>query len=685
MAVLIPSAGLAPALTPGPRADPRALSTGDDVARVGGAAFSALARIDDQNRATELRTARVAAAERLGALRGEYDQTADWSGLTARFEQDSARAADEIGAGLNPRTKAEFDLLYREMRAPHLAAMQTREFALRRDHERGQLSGAVDALVARTAGAADDGAAAALADQTADTIADARAAGWISAEEEQRLASNAAGSTAAAIAMRLMRENPAGLDARLAAGDFAALGPETVERFRASAQAEAARRDAADLAAVETERKAAIAALRDEASAAVSLIEAGLQPEGIEDLRARAAGTPAAPALETAVRAQQLAGGTFAVMTPAQQAEALTHFRRNPRIAGDEAVLASLERAHKATIEGVDADLLGHAARRGAADVAPLDLTDPANVAARVAQAEALAEQWAPGAPVRYFTRAEREAYGQRIRDAAPADQLALAVTLASGFGDRAMEAIGELGVDNPTFGHAGALVALTGDDRAARDILAGQRLLDAKEGAKPKAAVRAAAIAGLAAQATEGDDAMRAQLLAAADAHFAATGAAVDPADERGVADAYAASLQAAAGGVMQGGKLFGGLQDVNGRVVILPASVDADIVKGVFRAAAPEQLAAASLGGAPTWRGKPVDGPLGRVQLIYDGGGAYLVGRETADGVALLSDDAMDDGYFRLDLTKLAETVKPPPGWWTRATQGARRALGGQPEVAP
>jgi hypothetical protein len=657
--IIVPNARIAPVEQAQPQADPRRFNVGDAAATIGAAAADAFSRIDDQNVAAELREARVAAAERLGAERLGFDQAADWTGLSARWEETSSAIGRQIGEGLSPRARAAFDLSFRELRSPHTLALQEREFVLRRGHERARLTTGLERLTAAAAGAADPGAAAAVADQTADTIEEARAAGWVSAEEAAELLSRAGARTANALALRLMREDPNALDARLAAGDFDALGPETVERYRSSAQAAVAQdAERAAQRQQQAQREAQLTLARD-VEAAVGQLEAGLTPEDLEPLLTRAQGTPEGRRLETAVAATRAVDGVFGVMSPARQAEALQTFRSRPSQPGDEEVVAAMERLHAATIESVAADPLGHVARRGIVDVAPVDLSDPASVAARVATAEAVATGWAQGQPVRYFTDDERRQYAARLRDAGPEDQLALAVAMVDGFGGRAPDALGELGLDNPAFGYAGSLVALTGDDAAARSILAGQRLLDQKQGAKPKAALRDGVIAELVADVTAGSDEMRRLALLAADAHFADVGARVDPTDEEAVREAYADSVQAAFGGVRRGGRLFGGVQPVNDRPTILPASLTGDAAERMLGAATAAQLAAASLGGAPTWGdGRPVRSASDLV-LIYEGGGSYLLARETSDGLAVLSDATAPDGRFRLDLARLARAV--------------------------
>lgn len=685
MAIIVPTARAPGSLTAQPRVDPARFDIGSQVARLGAAAAGAAFTVDDQNVAAELREARVAAAERLGEARATFESDGNWAGLPARFEAESGRIAEEIAQPLSPRARAEFDLAFREMRAPHVVGLREREIRQRRDHERGRLTASLETLVGATANAADERAALALADQTADTIAEARAAGIIGAEEEQSLLQRAGARTANARALRLLREDPAALDARLAAGDFDQLGPEAMERLRASAQGETARRASAAEAQAAAAERQQLAALQGEVQDAVRLLSAGLTPNNLEPLRSRAAGTPLAQPLEVTLRANRAAGGIFAVIPPQAQAEALREMRATPAVAGDEVTMRAVEAVHEATIRSVSEDLLGHVAARGIVEVPPLDLSAPETIAARIVLAEGLAEQWTPGAPVRYLTAAETAGWAARLRDATPEDQLALAAAVVDAGGARAPALLGEIGLADPLFAHAGALIVTTADDRAARTILQGRQLLDSGAGVKPKPALRNAAIAVLAAEATAGDAAMRAQLLAAADAHFAASGAAIDPADDRAIQAAYEASLQAAAGGVVMGGRQFGGLQEVNGRQVILPASLDARLARDVLRAATPAQLAAASLGGAPHRGLDPLDGPLDDVQLIYDGGGAYLLGRDTGAGMALLGDPTQPDGYFRLDLDALGRSVPPRAGWWERLNTGPREVLGGKPPKPP
>lgn len=659
-AFLVPRAGAQPDLASQPRQDPRT-TAGGILARTSLAVAEAADRQAAERRASELREARISTAERLSEVRARYDADPDWNDLSARYEADAAKVRSEIAERIDPEFREDYDLTFREMSLGHTAALRTREATMRRSHERGQVDIAVSRYEELAATAPDDDARERILHLAISDLSAAVDAGWISEAEFDTQIDALTRTTSTQTVLRLLREDPGELAERLRDGEIVGLeGPER-ERYISIAEARVAELAATAAKLEKQEAKERDKALEAEVDVAVRALVNGLDYDEIADLQERVAGTRFEEELTAHVKARQ-ERGDFTALTPIEQREHIDRLKAAPVANRVEiAQIEALERMHEATVESLAGDPLAHVAERGAVELPAVDFRDPASITARVAKAEAVAEEWRSG--LRYLTNAERNQLAQQIESGNANAKLDVATAIVSSFGARAPLVFAEIGVKSPVFAHAGTLMAISGADRAARLILAGHEALAAdKDAPQPTKKVRQSVFARTAGEAIlPGAANMRDSLMEAARAHYAASGVAVDPEDEDAVAEAFERSIIEVTGGVMgDDGVWRGGLQEVNGGFAILPPGMTGRAASAVLAAATPEQIKMASLfGGAPR-NGTEEVTTLDDAQLVYAGAGAYLVMVETGFGPAFLTDDSAPQGRFVLDLAALAAAAK-------------------------
>jgi hypothetical protein len=440
------------------------------------------------------------------------------------------------------------------------------------------------------------------------------------------------------------------------------LAPDELAGFRIAAVTAMTDATAKEASRAEKAEAARVKEIGQRVDLAEKTLADGLPLEGLAELVADAGGTEHAPRLASVLADAEVLTG-FARATPDQRQAAIAAARARAVSADpgagevERGLAARLEALDRTLAKGEADDLLTHLARRGLADVAPIGLGDPESLRQRRAQAVALAGAY--GVDTRFLTGAERGQIRAAARTATVEDQLAIVAAFAEGFGPDAAAALGEAGFEAPAFAHAGILVVTGGDPEAARAILAGQRLLDGGTATAAPRQTRDQALAGAGVFAALPPElgAMRQALIRAADAHFAATAPGEIDKDDAGAgAEAYAASLQAAAGAVMRDGRQLGGFQEVNGLAVLLPSSLTADIAERALAAATPEDLAGASRSGqAPILAGRPLANVQGALALRYAGAGLYLAGVTVRGRFEALADDAEPGGRALIDIERL------------------------------
>lgn len=654
-----------------PRVDPNTPNVGDALQVAAQPLVQLAAQQKQAERATLMSQARVQATEELGRLTVEFENDTNVIGLAQRFDSASDEVLQSIAATLpEGRMRDDFTSDFRQQRAPRTTALMRREVALTRDAGRAQLNSGLRTYQTQAAQAPDADSQAAVFAQAAQDIGAAQAADWISAQEAEALLNDVITGTADTAAITTLQDDPAAFLERAEEGEFNALDPKQLAAYVGRAKTAVASETARlERQAVLVEKEQA-ALLRSDVDDAVDIIESGRAYDGVDTLLDRASGTPQERRLKATIAAS-LTEGNFATLTPADQLAVIDTVKGSATNDPDDVDrLDRLRVMHAKTVESLEADPLTHVANRRLSDIAAINLEDPASIRRRVAQAEAVAVDYNEGRVLRYFTNGERDVFRADLARADADGQMALATGIVNGFGDRAPAALAEIGEDDPIFAMAGRLVMTTNELASARMLLQGRQMIAEKTGAKPDKAARQN-VSSMIVDAFPSADRQRATtLLSAADAHFASAGLGVDPdATEAELRNAYMKSVQAVSGQVRRNGVTYGGLQEVNGRITLLPPSLTAPQAEDLLAGATAADLAsAAPTGNAPLWGDTPLPDPssnwLGRSQrddlhLLDVGGGFYLVGIERSDGeLRFLTDPGSIDGYFYFDLEALRQT---------------------------
>ncbi|MEL6886902.1 MAG: hypothetical protein AAFP87_20510 [Pseudomonadota bacterium] len=627
----------------------------------------------EHERSMQMQTARVTATERLGALRDQYERDPNLDGLSGRFEQDAAAIGQDIVEQLPPgRLREQFELDYRRMAGPQGRAIARREYALQRDAALATLNGSLRTYEQQAAAAPDPKSRNAILQTAAADIGAAKAAGWITAQQEESLIAGTFGQAIATSALQSLQSDPQEFLDRLEAGEFDGLDPKQTVTLKGQAERAVLAQQARDVRAEQAAAKQRDAELKVQVDDAVDIIEGGLRYDDLAGLMDQVQGTPHEATLRATVAAAQTEDN-FAIIDPVDQLAVIRQVEDT--LTGDPEDVARLNRLRamrQKTIDSLEADPLKHVSDRGILDVGAVTLDNRASIRKRIATAETVVEEVKVESPqLRYFTNGERDAIRAEIERGDPDAQLGIATQLVSAFGDRAPAVLEEVGASDPIFHLAGQLVDQTSDITAARTMLVGRQLARDKTGAKIKADVRRALVAEYTAVFPQADRQRLTALFEAADAHFASAGLSVDPdLDDAALKSAYRQSVQAVSGAVQHRGAAFGGIQPVRDRPTLLPPNLSADVVEETLERATDDAWLGASLtGGAPTIGGKALPelgsrqarrARLSQMQLMSVGGGAYLVGLPRSDGsMRWLMDDQAADGLYRVDLVALQRAV--------------------------
>ncbi len=645
---------------------------GDALSTVGNTLVAIEGAKVQRRREGAMREARVQTIERLGELNTRYQQDTDYNGLSDRFQADADQAFASIAETLPPDLRERYMQDARETLAPQKQAFARLEYGLERQHSRVSGQAALRTYVNESANAPDEDSRLAIMSEAAAFLASAVEDGTYTPEEADAMLQKLATDSDFALALGMSIEDPDVFLERLDDGAFPNIDPVTKERLQIGAKAEISRRDAQAAKQLDVEAKAAQKAQAATVDDAIAIIENGRPYTGLAELQAQVKGTPDEARLNATLRAQQVAGN-FAVLSPAQMAAEIAQIAKTAT--NDPADIARLERLRAMrsnTIKSLENDPLSHAKERGITTLGPVDFDDRATVRDRISTAEAVAEDvmdGLPPSPIRYFTNDERDSLAAIVQADNADAKLSLVNNLVNTFGPRAPAVLAEIGASDPVFELAGNLVSQTGQVEVARTLLNGQRLLAEGQGAKVKKVDRDAVRASVAEMFPRSLHDRFPLLLEAADAYYAVSGQMANPeAEPEARRRSYMKAVQAAAGQVTRNGRTYGGIQMVNGRQTLLPATLDAATAEALLEKAKPEDWVKASVSGAaPMWGGKPLPelftgraGSVhpGRLALEYIGRGQYLVSIQRQNGeLRYLTDDAMPDGKARLSLERLLE----------------------------
>lgn len=258
-------------------------------------------------------------------------------------------------------------------------------------------------------------------------------------------------------------------------------------------------------------------------------------------------------------------------------------------------------------------DPLSWAARVGTHQVAPLTLTgDGAEETMQQRKKDALAIAAYYGRPPRYLTDEEATQLAGIAEGKDLDAKLALVYSVSNGFGPNAAPQVFEEihGKGAPTLAHAGGL-ALVGDQKAARDGLAGEQLLADKAVELPPASLQRETFQDMAGTAFALNPGARGRVEAFARDIYAFRAASRGLGNDKWDEDLWERSVQLAAGAVYQDGQRFGGIVEYNGRQVVAPREIAADQFGDVINALRDEDLAGAAHG----------DGTPIRAEELHDG----------------------------------------------------------------
>lgn len=557
----------------------------------------------EQDAITQQRT-QLDMARELGQARQEVDQISDPVAVeqtwTERAKDIRARYVDQIE---DPDLRGRLDLAFTEMNDRHGLAVGSRAINLTRSQREAVW---IDSRATITAEAAraDEESFGILLELADASIEERLAAGDLdpatAAEQKQALR----GDVYRARANQAISDDPEGfLAATAGASDYDVLG-DGVAGLRLTAEREIARR--ADAAAKEADKAmdAQKKALKSRLTDQTSIFNSGLQAsdEALLTDPAVLSIVQADPDLQKA-HAEAMAAKSLRdelpnirQMTPAQLRAEVQRERAQPkdqpfqgeRVKVLESWLTTAEREWQA--DGVKA---ARAAGFNLADLPDLDPADPTDFAAAIDDRLSF-DAWQRkngygGQAV--FSGEEAARLKTVLAPEAPVEpKLALAEAIAAGAGPEARRVVGLVSSD-PVFSRALNLIQQTGDRALAAEMLTGQQKEKLGTIGLPPKPQRQLTFAVITGGGLSADPAREAEIFEAASALYAARAAGVNPDGADSVLpfkdDDQAQQIFAQAVAEVTGAKpdrngalTVGGLQDVNGAMVMLPKGMPRDVV---------------------------------------------------------------------------------------------------------
>lgn len=666
MALIIPEAQTPFQIAAQPRLNPNAPNIGDGVAMLGDVGVEIISQKKKAETDRMVREARLTAIEGLDELRFKYETDTNLEGLTDRWETEARAVAEGVGANLPAYLRKDFSLSMREMVGPQTSAIRRREYALFQDREGAALNADLRRFEKAAANAPTDDARSAVYAEAGAVIGAAVDSGILSAVQADAMMADLPANTEQIAALGMIENDPQGYLEMADEGAFANLPPATAAEYKRAATRNMVAEDVRATRQAELDAKVAERQLADETDTAISIIESGLKYDALPELLDRTKGTASGDRLRGALDVTETAGN-FALLPPTDQDAQIAALEAaatgNP---SDVAKINRLRTLRENTAKSLADDALAHVRDRRIIDIEPVDIADPASVRKRIAQAESVYSTYTPDAQaIRYFDKAEAEQYTAILNGPDVDRSMAVLTAITNNYGDRAGAAFAQLGATDPTLQLAGALVTETGQIAASRTLLQGRAMKAKGEGAAVSAEVRREIAAELAPLYPPADRGRLQTLIAAAEAHYAASGIGIADPKSAEAAEAMRASVQAVAAGTTQGGVQYGGIQEVNGKPAVLPPNLTAGkIEEALTYFDATAWTRASATGNPPLWGKKPVHEfqPENREDLtvLSLGQGLYALGYQRADGSILyMKDPAQQDGLFRFDLQSLVTGV--------------------------
>ena len=301
---------------------------------------------------------------------------------------------------------------------------------------------------------------------------------------------------------------------------------------------------------------------------ATATATAGSVPEGVDALLSADVPELARQQrdLMDALGGQQIMG-SFHLMDPDQQRQVTDAIQSGPVTPTKLKVLDDLRQRRQAAMTAIDKDAIGHWQEQRVVADDPVSLGDPSSIRRRIVSLQGLDDSANPRG--RVFSDAEKANLRQQVEQSSPSDRVEFARALVEGAGDRVFDVADELEIEG-NFGFVAKQLAAGLPEATAASILAGEDpnvpKLNFSDSAKTRSEVEQAFFSRFDEAVPQSADYKGAVVQAAES--YARTLALRMPADE-----AYAEAFGAVIG---QNGDR-GGIQEVNGRLTLLPPSVTA------------------------------------------------------------------------------------------------------------
>ena len=641
-------------------------------------------------REREMRAATVEAMEALGKARIDSDREADFAGLSDRFDYRSSEIAAQISERFadRPEMLDAFNGRFQEMASRHRVGVYGRELDMRRDTDRAGLGADLDRLLNVYGTAPDAETRSAVIDEASALLDGAREAGLIDSPELDRLLTDFADSVAQgdialairtnpsafledlesgkfdltpqerqtwiaraeraidegrseetqtlqATAIEMVDTDPGAFLEMVGAGAFDGLSPVERARYSKAARTEVERNERAAAAEEKERQRARDADLKSRVKVAAQAVNAGLPVAGVAELIRDTDGTDHAEALSGVLLIQEQTE-QFRQMSYAERQQYVVALRKRAvATSGDLDLVDQIEGVAEAMRKSEMADVYAHRQRYGLTPAQPVDLGSVESLQRRLALADDLAEYH--GRDRQFFSENEVKSLVAQMSDGDGDldDVVAIVTSIGTGLGADAWSVFRELGLESRVYGHAGSILMATGDDRVARQVIAGQRAIEAGEGRKPTVAIEQNALQSMAFNQALPPEAeqLRAVIFDAARAHYASAmlGSDITNDDQDAKEQAFAASVNAVLGGTDSPRGRLGGIQEVNGVATIVMPGMAADHMERVLDTASAEDIEAAAGGAMPVYvDGRAVDPSResGRLIARYVGGQRYELG---------------------------------------------------------
>ena len=601
MTLVTPKAGL----TAGRSADIRVADTGgaadDAVARFGDRIAQVGARLEADRLDREASRAQIDMTRELGRARQEFEQMSDPDaidrGWPERVNQLRAQLLDgqtEDGRPrVDPKIRDRVGLAFDDLAVKHGLALGRVSIAARRTQRQADWM-EYSAEVVNQGATVDAETRAVLLDQAEERISADLRAGMIDPVEAARRRKLIRGQADGAAAITMIANDPAGFLDAVEQGQFAGIDAGALARLKVQAKSNIDRQAAAEAKAAEAASKERQRQIGDRLGELIDIFGAGRT--AVDEAFLNDPEVKSHPKYAQAMAAMQLRNEQASLpflpvsklddLIAAEEQRPITRKWQTER-------LDVLRKLRADAAKGWTTDPVAYAGKIGL-PVPPVP--DPAAatpqelgmaLAKRLGLSDFLVEQGYIDKPA-YLSREETAALRAATdKSVEPGRRAEIANILARTLGGRDPEALARISGD-PVFAHVAGLTTDGGGLALATEVFRGQQVLDAKGIVMPKLKDRIGAtfdevgaiFAGL-----PGGTAIQAQIVAAADALYAARQSMIDPSGRDLDKDLYQQALHEVMGGTGTYGssEARGGIQDVGGALVVLPAGVSGKQVEAL------------------------------------------------------------------------------------------------------